>query len=247
MLPTYRGQRRSAMPQYVRRIVNYRQMDFEYTFWQMFTACINPSKLYRSTTWHKQTKNQWARDDPAFVVILLALLIVSSVASSLALGPLSVGATLELLLWHVLVDFLLAAVVTATLAWLFANRFLRVRGGIHTHSLEQSVEWLYAFDVHCNAFFPLFLLLHVVQFLLWPLLLSDRFAATLVANSLYFIAHANYWHVTFLGYNALPFLQHTVVFVYPTAVLVVLYFVSLGAGWNVSRLSADFSLWRIGQ
>lgn len=45
MLPLFANQRR-AYPQYVRRLLNYRQMDFEYTMWQMFTACINPSKLY---------------------------------------------------------------------------------------------------------------------------------------------------------------------------------------------------------
>lgn len=197
-------------------------------------------------TRYTETKNQWARDDPAFVAVLVVLLLASSVAHSLALGPLSVGVTFALLAWHVLVDFLLVAACVATLAWLLCNRYLRVRGGVHTHSLEQSVEWLYAFDVHCNAFFPLFLLLHVLQFLVWPLLLSERFVATLAANTLYLFAHAYYWHVTFLGYNALPFLQKTVVFVYPTAVLVVLYFVALAVGWNASRLSTEFDLWRVG-
>ena len=180
------------------------------------------------------------------MAILVALLLASSVAQALALGPVSVGATFALLAWHVLVDFLLVAVVVATLAWLLCNRFLRVRGGVHTHSLEQSVEWLYAFDVHCNAFFPLFLLLHVLQFVVWPLLLADRFVATLAANTLYLVAHAYYWHVTFLGYNALPFLHKTVLFVYPTAALAVLYFVALGLGWNASRLAVEFDLWRVG-
>ena len=30
-------------------------------------------------------------------------------------------------------------------------------------SVEREVEWLYAFDVHCNAYIPGFILLHVVQ------------------------------------------------------------------------------------
>ena len=34
------------------------------------------------------------------------------------------------------------------------------------------VEWLHAFDIHCNAFFPLFLLLYVVQYMLLPILLT---------------------------------------------------------------------------
>ena len=29
--------------------------------------------------------------------------------------------------------------------------------------MEQEVEWLYAFDVHCNSFFLLFLVVYVLQ------------------------------------------------------------------------------------
>ena len=37
------------------------------------------------------------------------------------------------------------------------------------------VEWMYAFDIHCNSFFPLFLLLYVLQFFLLPFLLNGPF------------------------------------------------------------------------
>jgi hypothetical protein len=30
-------------------------------------------------------------------------------------------------------------------------------------SVEQEVEWMYAFDIHCNAYIPGFILLHGVQ------------------------------------------------------------------------------------
>lgn len=35
---------------------------------------------YRHTSYHKQTKNQWARDDPAFVVLCCAFLALTAVA-----------------------------------------------------------------------------------------------------------------------------------------------------------------------
>ncbi|GFY89561.1 UNC-50 family protein [Actinidia rufa] len=35
---------------------------------------------YQHTKYHKQTKNQWARDDPAFIVVCSLLLAVSSLA-----------------------------------------------------------------------------------------------------------------------------------------------------------------------
>lgn len=30
--------------------------------------CLDPKRVYKNTSYHKQTKNQWARDDPAFTV-----------------------------------------------------------------------------------------------------------------------------------------------------------------------------------
>lgn len=50
------------MPEYVRRLFQYPQMDIDYTLWQMLYLCVAPSRVYRTTKYHKQTKNQWARD-----------------------------------------------------------------------------------------------------------------------------------------------------------------------------------------
>eukprot|EP00171_Calliarthron_tuberculosum_P011481 IDg11481t1 len=50
------------VPEYVRRLFQYPQMDIDYTLWQMLYLCVSPSRVYRTTKYHKQTKNQWARD-----------------------------------------------------------------------------------------------------------------------------------------------------------------------------------------
>lgn len=50
------------MPEYVRRFFQVPQMDIDYTLWQMLYLCVAPSRVYRTTKYHKQTKNQWARD-----------------------------------------------------------------------------------------------------------------------------------------------------------------------------------------
>lgn len=47
-----------------------------------------------------------------------------------------------------------------------ANKFLK-RKALHHHTSEQTVEWMYAFDIHCNSFLPMFMLLYGVT----PLLL----------------------------------------------------------------------------
>lgn len=50
------------LPEYVRRLFQIPQMDIDYTLWQMLYLCVSPSRVYRTTKYHKQTKNQWARD-----------------------------------------------------------------------------------------------------------------------------------------------------------------------------------------
>lgn len=56
------GGSNARMPEYVRRFFQLPQMDMDYTLWQMLYLCISPSRVYRTTKYHKQTKNQWARD-----------------------------------------------------------------------------------------------------------------------------------------------------------------------------------------
>jgi len=233
MIPITNSTRRvhsgSYVPEYVRRIFHYPQMDLEYTFWMMFYLCINPKVVYRTTTWHKQTKNQWARDDPAFVAILMFFLAVASVAYAFAFHVTAFVGIMRLMFWSVFVDFISVGVIVATIGWWLSNRYLRVQG---IHSVEQKVEWLYSFDVHCNSFFPLFLLLYVVQFFFSMFLVLPGFLSTLTANTLYFVAFAYYYHITFLGYNALPFLHNTVFFLYPIGLILIMYIASLVINFN---------------
>lgn len=44
---------------------------------------------YRHTSYRKQTKNQWARDDPAFVVITCMLVAVAAIAYCITYCPLN--------------------------------------------------------------------------------------------------------------------------------------------------------------
>jgi hypothetical protein len=45
-------------------------MDFEFAAWQMLYLFTSPQRVYRNFHYRKQTKDQWARDDPAFLVLL---------------------------------------------------------------------------------------------------------------------------------------------------------------------------------
>lgn len=146
----------------------------------------------------------------------------------------SVLGFLKGILYAVVVDFGVVGLVAATVAWYLANHYLLIENS-GSHTTDQKVEWLYSFDVHCNSFFPLFILLYVVQYFLLPVFLREGFIFTVLANSAYAIAFSYYFYVTFLGYDALPFLQHTTVFLYPVVAVVVIFGITCLLQVNLCR------------
>lgn len=224
---------RASVVPLLRRVLKPKQMDLEYTFWMMLQLCIAPKTAYRHTAYQKQTKNQWARDDPAFVVITSLLVAVSAAAYCITFGH-GLWRSVWAVLSAVVLDFLLVGMAIATAGWVLANRFLKRRAQ-HQHAVEQHVEWMYAFDVHCNSYFPLLLLLYVVQFVLSPLLLWRSFFSTLLSNALYALALGYYHYLNFLGYSAMPFLDHTEVFLWPIALILVTAAGAVLVGFNPTR------------
>ena len=61
---------------------------------------------------------------------------------------------------------------------------------------------------------------YVVQFFLSPLLLADGFFPMLLSDLLYAAALSYYHYVNFLGYNFLPFLDRTELFLTPIWIIV---------------------------
>lgn len=139
---------------------------------------------------------------------------VASLAYSVAFEVPGFFNILRIMVGSILVDFLGSGLMMATGGWLIANRYLKEKT---PHSVEQDVEWLYAVDVHVNAFVPPFLILYVGQYFLLPIFMQDTFVATLLANTVYMCAIVYYHYIYFLGYNILPFLHNQVIFLYPVS------------------------------
>ncbi|CAH0479149.1 unnamed protein product [Peronospora belbahrii] len=215
----------------------------------MVTLCIQPRKVYKSAYYRKQTKNQWARDDPAFVVIQVLFLVVATIAWALAFHVDQMIQYLSLLFHAIIIEWLSLGLMISTFWWWIANHQLRQR---KTHGMgdalyvEQQVEWQFAFDIHCNSFLILFLFLYVVQFFLAPLLISDSFFMLLVGNLLYSLGWGFYTYITFLGYMALPFLHRTEQLLLPLVVILALFVSTLvlhavfGAQINFAHLSMQY-------
>merc|ERR1719352_1649071 len=71
--------------QYLARLIDFRQMDIQSALDQMKTLLsTRPHVVYKTSYYRKQTKNHWARDDPAFVALQLVFLLVASIAYSVS-------------------------------------------------------------------------------------------------------------------------------------------------------------------
>lgn len=177
----------------------------------MIKLCYNPNKVYAAAKRRKQTKNHWARDDPGFLVILVLLLLVATLAYAIAFQWTHLT-DIAWLFVRVLLASLGGGAILATTFWWCANKYLKVQSA---HSVDQSIEWFYSFDIHLNSFFPFFLLVFVVQFYLLPILIKETFLSMLLSNLICAGASIIYFYITFLGYASMSFLERTEVFLYP--------------------------------
>ncbi|PIO36457.1 hypothetical protein AB205_0015730 [Aquarana catesbeiana] len=167
---------------YLRRIFHFRHMDFEFAIWQMLYLFTSPQKVYRNFQYRKQTKDQWARDDPAFLVLLSIWLCVSTIMFGLVLH-MGFFEMLKLLLWIVFIDCVGVGLLFATLMWFISNKYM-----IKHQGRDCDVEWGYAMDVHLNAFYPLLVILHFIQLFFIKVVISDYFIGYLVGNTFWLIA-----------------------------------------------------------
>ncbi|KAF5383113.1 hypothetical protein D9615_005058 [Tricholomella constricta] len=193
------GSLSNRVPVIFRRLHRFHQMDFELAAWQLTYLCLAPRRVYRNVYFHKQTKNTWARDDPAILVLISACLCVSAIAWAVVYQY-SIFETIELAFFMIVRDYLLTGIVVATILWFVSNRLLLAPPS-HTTPADSRVEWAYAFDVHTNAFFPLYLALYLAQLFLLPIILKDNWVCLWVGNTLYLAGFAQYMYGVYLGLN----------------------------------------------
>ncbi|KAL4513957.1 hypothetical protein Ndes2526B_g07500 [Nannochloris sp. 'desiccata'] len=200
MLPVTLIQKRNndELALYFRRLTKPKQMDWQYTLWTMLQLLISPKTVYRQTTYHRQTKGGWARDDPAFVVLSCGGVAILSSIYSLIFNE-SISTSFYFTTSCVFIYYLACGFVLATITWNVANKLLHSRSpGYHPNSEHtDTVDWPFCFDVHCNAMVPLVALLGGVQLMLCPILLSKSRLSAALSCLLYAAGLTQYCYVTF--------------------------------------------------
>jgi hypothetical protein len=85
---------------------------------------------------------------------------VGALAYAIAFQTPSFWGYMWAVIYAIIVDWLLVGVAIASTCTYLANKYLRQH---HSHSVEQEVEWMFAWDVHANGYICSFFLTHVLQ------------------------------------------------------------------------------------
>jgi UNC-50 family len=131
----------------------------------------------------KQTKNTWHRPDPSFTYLLSFFLLITSIAWGLAYAD-GFSKTLRITLFFIFIHFIALSLLVSAVAYFLIGRLLgpgvpglpgRRRQGLFTTlgAEGEQLEFGYCFDVSIRAFFPVWLFLYVVQFLLMPVIAKE--------------------------------------------------------------------------
>ncbi|AMD19360.1 HBR459Wp [Eremothecium sinecaudum] len=213
----------SKVPMVIKRLFKSpRNLDFETAMWEMINLIFKPRKAFRSSYYRRQIKHRLSRDDPSFFILQIILLSVSSTVWSIQYGH-SFMEFVRIMLNMIVVDFFLFGFAMATMFWIVLNR-----SNFKFKSAKQSqVEWAYCFDVHCDAFLIILVLLYFLQFFLQPLINLHKWIGLFVGNTLYCGAIGHYFVLTFYGYSQMTFVRNVNFILLPTVVIAVVYLISL--------------------
>ncbi|MCJ1311444.1 hypothetical protein MMC25_005115 [Agyrium rufum] len=258
-----RGSDTIKLPQFFKRLFKFPQMDFEMAVWEMTTLLFAPKKVFRSIYYHPETcdthpryrssmsdycaietKNTWHRPDPSFTYLLSFFMLLTGLAWGIA-TTFHAWAIIRLTFLYVFVHLLAMSLLVAAASYFLIGKLLgpgvaglpgrrRQQGLFGREGGTEELEFGYCFDVAIRAFFPVWVLLYVVQFVLWPLIAQKYWLSLFFGNTLYLAAAGYYFIITFLGYNTLPFLSHTQFILAPLVLMGILWFISL-LGFNIPR------------
>ena len=73
---------------------------------------------------------------------------------------------------------------------------------------NQTIEYIYAFDIHCNGFVPMYTFCAIIPFIFIGITSKDNYMIqVLLSNSSLCIGILYYSYVTFISYFSLPFVR----------------------------------------
>ncbi|MCQ2818847.1 MAG: unc-50 family protein [archaeon] len=195
----------SSMMDFFKKMIHVKQIDYYMAFTNIL-YCFKPKEINETAKVRKHLKNKYSRDDPGFLIILILDLFISSICYSMVYGHFNPFFIFNIFFIQTFLMLFTSGILIALVCKVVIDKYFR-NDEIGTGK-EQRVEYLYAFDIHCNSFVPFYFFTAVIPFCLLPIVNGKgNFLKCFISNTLTCIGVLYYFYVTFLAYFALPFVR----------------------------------------
>lgn len=189
---------------YLKKMVHIKQIDF-YLSYSNILYCFKPKELNEIAKIRKHLKNKYSRDDPGFLLLLIINLFISSIAFSIAFYHFNPFFILNIFFIQTFVMLFTFGLLIGLISKIIIDKFFIYD---EPNSKQQTIEFVYAFDVHCNSFVPMYFFCAIIPFIFLPICNgSNYYLQVIFSNSLLCIGVLYYCYVTFMGYFSLPFVR----------------------------------------
>lgn len=197
---------------FLRRCCRPSQLDIQYSTVQCKLLLSNPSRLYSLAALRQKQQQSCAREDPAFLLLLLLFLTVTGIGHAAALQATGTATFAAVALTPVSL-FLVSSLIIIPAGLVCVNRATDPgetvdQPGVHTgrprsSSGSNGFDFAFAFDLHCNGTFVYAVYTQVVPLVLQPVVvLLPIVLRRWLAAALHCYGLWAYAYVSSLGYLA---------------------------------------------
>ena len=186
---------------YLKKIYHIRQIDY-YLAYLNIIYCFKPKELIEMSKMRKHLKNKYGRDDPGFLLLLIIYIYISSISYSITLGIYNPFKIFNIFFIQTFVFLITFGLIISMINKIIIDKYF------NNSTTNQTIEYIYAFDIHCNGFVPMYTFCAIIPFIFIGITSKDNYMIqVLLSNSSLCIGILYYSYVTFISYFSLPFVR----------------------------------------
>ena len=186
---------------YLKKIYHIRQIDY-YLAYLNIIYCFKPKELIEMSKMRKHLKNKYGRDDPGFLLLIIIYVLISSISYSITFGIYNPFKIFNIFFIQTFVFLITFGLIISMISKIIIDKYF------NNSTTNQNIEFIYAFDIHCNGFVPMYTFCSIIPFIFIGITSKDNFMIEILfTNSSLCIGILYYSYVTFISYFSLPFVR----------------------------------------
>ncbi len=186
---------------YLKKIYHIRQIDY-YLAYLNILYCFKPKELIEMSKMRKHLKNKYGRDDPGFLLLVIIDLFISSICYSFTFGIYNPFKIFNIFFIQTFVFLITFGLIISMISKIVIDKYF------NNSTTNQTIEFIYAFDIHCNGFVPMYTFCGIIPFIFIGITSKDNYMIqVLLTNASLCIGILYYSYVTFISYFSLPFVR----------------------------------------